>query len=154
VDLTKVDGINILTAQTIIAECGTDMSRWANEGQFTSWLNLAPRDKVSSGKVIGRDNRKVVNRAGQALRNAARALLDSDSYLGAQYRRLRSRLDVPKAIKAMAAKLARICYRLLKHGQAFVDKGATFYEQNYRQQQIRMVMKKAAALGLQVVQSA
>ena len=154
VDLTTVDGINILTAQTIIAECGTDMSRWADAGQFTSWLNLAPRDKISSRKVIGRDKRKVVNRAGQALRNAATTLLKSNSYLGAQYRRLRTKLDAPKAIKAMAAKLARTCYQLMKHGQAFVDKGAEFYEQNYRQQQIRMVMKKAAGLGLHLVQSA
>lgn len=154
VDLTRVDGINVLTAQTLIAECGWDMSPWETEGEFVSWLNLAPRNKITGGKIIGRDQRKVVSRAGQALRNAARTLLHSDSYLGAQYRRFRTKLGAPKAIKAMAAKLARICYRLLKHGQAFVDKGAEFYEQNHRQQQIRMVMKKAADLGLQVVQSA
>lgn len=154
VDLTRVDGINVLTAQTLIAECGSDMSRWGTEGEFVSWLNLAPKDKITGGKVIGRDRRKVVNRAGQALRNAARSLLHSDSYLGAQYRRFRTRLGAPKAIKATAAKLARVVYRLLKHGQAFVDKGAECYDQNYRQQQIRMITKKAAALGLQVVQSA
>lgn len=80
VDLTRIDGINILTAQAVIAECGCDMSRWETEGNFVSWLNLAPRNKVSGGKIIGRDQRKVVNRAGQALRNGARTLLRSDSY--------------------------------------------------------------------------
>ena len=54
----------------------------------------------------------------------------------------------------MANKLARIIYRLLKHGQAYVDKGAEFYEQKNRQQQIQMLTKKAAGLGLQVIQSA
>ena len=154
VDLIGIDGLNVLTAQTVLAECGGDMSRWQTEGHFVSWLNLAPRNKISGGKVIGRDQRKVVNRAGQALRNAATTLLRSDSYLGAQYRRLRGRLGAPKAIKAMANKLARILYRLLKYGQQYVDKGTEFYEQQFRQQQIQMLTKKAAGLGLQLIQSA
>ena len=154
VDLIQIDGLNVLTAQTVIAECGYDMSRWETEGHFVSWLNLAPRNKVSGGKVIGRDQRKVVNRAGQALRNAASTLLRSSSYLGAQYRRLRGKLGAPKAIKAMANRLARIVYRLLKHGQSYVDQGAETYEQKYRQQQIQMLTKRATSLGLQLVQSA
>lgn len=153
VDLTGIDGLNVLTAQTVIAECGCDMRRWETEGHFVSWLNLAPRNKISGGKVIGRDQRKVVNRAGQALRHAASTLLRSHSYLGAQYRRLRGKLGAPKAIKAMANKLARVLYRLLKYGQQYVDKGTDFYEQKYRQQQIQMLAKKAAGLGLQLVPS-
>jgi len=154
VDLTSIDSVNGLTAQTVIAEVGCDMSRWETEGRFVSWLNLAPRNKISGGKIIGRDQRKVVNRAGQALRNAASTLLRSDSYPGAQYRRLRAKLGAPKAIKAMASKLARIIYRLLKYGQQYVDKGNAFYEHHYRQQQIKILTKKAAGLGLQLVQSA
>jgi len=154
VDLTAIDGLNVLTAQTILAECGSDMSRWETEGHFVSWLNLAPRNKISGGKVIGRDRRKVVNRAGQALRTGARTLLHSQSYLGAQYRRLRTHLGAPKAIKAMAAKLARILYRLLKFGQSYVDRGTEFYENKHRQLQIQILTKKAAGLGLQLVQSA
>ena len=154
VDLTQVDGINVLTAQTILAEVGHDMSPWQTEAQFVSWLNLAPRTQISGGKVVGRDRRRVVNRAGQALRTAATALLHSGTYLGAQYRRLRMKLGAPKAIKAMAGKLARIIYRLLKYGQAYVDKGVEFYEQKYRHQQIQMLTKRATELGFQLVQSA
>jgi transposase len=154
VDLTSIDSVNGLTAQTVIAEVGYDMSRWETEGRFVSWLNLAPNNKISGGKVIGRDKRKVVNRAGQALRQAASTLLRSQTYLGAQYRRLRAKLGAPKAVKAMASKLARIIYRLLKHGQQYVDKGSQFYEQKYREQQIKILTKKAAGLGLQLVQSA
>ncbi len=154
VDLTEVDGINVLTAQTILAEVGHDMSPWETEAQFVSWLNLAPRNQISGGKVVGRDRRRVVNRAGQALRTAATALLHSGTYLGAQYRRLRMKLGAPKAIKAMAGKLARIIYRLLKYGQAYVDKGVEFYEQKYRHQQIKMLTQRATQLGFQLVQSA
>lgn len=154
VDLTRIDGINVLTAQTMLAEVGHDMSRWETEQQFVSWLGTAPRNKVSGGKLIGRDRRKVVNRAGQALRMAATTLLNSQTYLGAQYRRFRSKLGAPKAIKAMANKLARLVYRLLKHGTEYIDKGTDFYERKYRDQQIRFLTKKADQLGMQLVHSA
>ena len=86
-----------------------------------------------------------------AFRNAARTLLRSQSYLGAQYRRLRARLGAPKAITAMARKLASLFYRLLKHGQQYVDKGMEYYEARYREQQIRSLLKRAQKLGFQLV---
>ncbi|MFN0169400.1 MAG: IS110 family transposase [Bryobacteraceae bacterium] len=152
-DLTKIESINVLTAQTVIAEVGYEVSRWPTEDHFVSWLNLAPRNKISGGKVVGRDGRKVVNRAGQALRQAVTSLLHSNSYLGAQYRRLRAKLGPVKAAKAMAAKVARLIYRMLKYGEEFVSKGAAVYEEKYRQQQIKTVMKKATELGLTVMVS-
>jgi transposase len=151
VDMTAIDGVNILTAQTLVAEVGYDMSRFPSEAHFVSFLDLRPKNKISGGKVIGRDPRKKKNRAGLALQWAAGTLLNSDTYLGAQYRRFRTKLGAPKARKAMANKLARIVYRLLKYGEAYVDRGKEFYEQKYRQQQIRRLQKKAAELGLQVV---
>jgi hypothetical protein len=92
----------------------------------------------------------VVNRAATALRLAARNLIRSRSYLGAQYRRLRTKLGAPKAITAMAHRLARLVYRMLKYGQRYVDKGTEYYENRYRQQQIHLLQKKAAKLGLQI----
>jgi len=81
---------------------------------------------------------------------AATTLLRSQTYLGAQYRRLRNKLGAPKAITAMAHRLARLVYRMLKYGQQYVDKGAEYYEQRNRQQQIEFLRKKAAQLGLHV----
>jgi len=118
------------------------------------FLDLSPKNKISGGKVVGREKRKTKNRAGLALRLAAGTLLASDTYLGAQYRRLRTKLGAPKARKAMANKLARIAYRMLKYGEKYVDKGKEFYEQRYRQLQIRMLTKKANELGFQLTQSA
>ena len=154
VDLTKIDGINVMTAQTLISEIGLDVSAWETEGRFVSWLNLAPKDNITGGRVIGRDNRKVINRAGQALRIAATSLRQSNSYLGAQYRRLRAKLETPRANKAMAAKLARLIYRSIKLGQEYIDKGAEHYEQKYRDQQIRSATHFAAKLGFQLVPAA
>ena len=66
--------------------------------------------------------RHVHNRAATALRLGASTLLRSQTYLGAQYRRLRTKLGAPKAITAMAHRLARLVYRMLKYGQQYIDK--------------------------------
>jgi len=79
-------------------------------------------------------------------------LLRSQSYLVAQYRRLRGKLGAPKAITAMAHKLARLVYRMLKWGHEYVDKGLQYYEDRHREQQVRLLQKKAAKLGLLIVE--
>ena len=150
VDLTRIDGIDVLTSQTLISEIGTDMGRWKTEAHFASWLGLCPDNRISGDKILRRGTRSVVNRAATALRMAASTLLRSRTYLGAQYRRLRTRLGAPKAITAMAHKLARLVYRLLRYGQQYVDKGLEHYEQRYREQQTALLRKKAASLGFQI----
>jgi transposase len=152
VDLTRIDGIDVGVAQTVISEVGVDMTRWKTEAHFASWLGLCPDNRITGGKVIRKGTRHVVNRAATALRLAATPLLRSQSYLGAQYRRLRGRLGAPKAITAMAHKLARLVYRLLKCGHEYVDKGLTYYEERHREQQVQLLKKRAAKLGLQLVE--
>src|ERR1700722_7402430 len=82
--------------------CGLDMSRWPGENHFASWLGLCPSNELSGGRILKKRTRKVVNRAATAFRMAASTLRTSQSYLGAKFRRLRSRLGPPKAITAMA----------------------------------------------------
>ncbi len=153
VDLTRIDGIDVVVAQTIISEVGLDMNRWKTEAHFASWLGLCPDNRISGDKVLGKGTRHVVNRAATALRMAATTLLKSKSYLGAQYRRLRTKLGAPKAITAMAHKLARLVYRMLKYGQEYLDKGMQYYDERYRKQQIDLLKKKATNLGLQIVET-
>ena len=150
VDLTQIDGIDVMTAQTLISEVGLDMSRWKTEAHFASWLGLCPDNRISGDKVLSRGTRRVINRAATALRIAATTLLKSKTYLGAQYRRLRTRLGAPKAITAMAHRLARLVYRMLRYGQQYVDKGAEYYEQKSRRQQMDFLTKRAAQLGFRL----
>jgi len=77
-----------------------------------------------------------------------------ESYLGAHFRRRRTRLGPPVAVKAMAAKLARLVYRMLRYGMQFVDQGAEFYEARHRQREIKSLKRKAANLGFQVTELA
>jgi transposase len=151
VDLTRIDGIKAMTIQTIITEAGLDMSKWPTENHFVSWIGLAPRNDVSGGKVLKKKTRRVVSRLATAFRMAATSLRASDSYLGEQFRRLRTRLGAPKAITAMGAKLARLAYRMLRYGQQYVDQGSAQYEAKYHEQQIRQLKNKAAQHGFTLV---
>src|SRR6267143_2998891 len=152
-DLTRIDGIDVMTAMTILSEAGWDMSKWKTEHHFVSWLRLCPDNRISGDKIIGKGRLPTNNRVTNALRMAASTLSLSNTYLGAQFRRLRTRLGAPIAIKAMAAKLARLVYRVLRYGMQFVDKGAEFYEAQHRQVQIKQLKWKAAKLGFQIVQA-
>ena len=150
VDLTLIDGIDVMTAQTVASETGFDMSPWKTEAHFASWLGLCPDNRISGGTVLARGTRHVTNPLASALRMAASTLIRSQSYLGAQYRRFRTRLGAPKAITAMAHRLARLIYRMLKYGEQYVDKGAHFYENKYAELQILNLKRKAAQFGLQL----
>jgi transposase len=152
-DLTQIDGINIMNAQTIISEVGLDMSRFPSEAHFASFLGLCPDNQITGGKVLRRGTRHVENRAATAFRMAATSLWRSKTYLGAKFRRWRARLGAPKAITAMAHMLARLVYRMLKYGEQYVDKGMKYYEEKYRAHEIRSIQKKAKELGLEVTLS-
>jgi transposase len=150
-DLTQIDGIDVRTAATVIREAGWDMSKWPTEHHFVSWLRLCPDNRVSGDKVIGKGRLPINNRLSVAFKIAASTLRQSNTYLGAQFRRLKMRLGPPIAIKAMAAKLARLVYRMLRYGMRFVDRGAQFYEAQHRWRQINSLKRKAAAFGLKII---
>jgi transposase len=153
VDLTRIDGIKVMTAQTIYAELGPDLgAAFPSEGNFSSWLMLAPKRDVSGGKVIRHYSAHCRNRVAHALRMAAESLHDSNSYLGARYRSLRGRLRCGvKAVKAMARYLACLVYRMLTKGEAWVDRGAAHFEQRRQERELHHLQRRAAAIGMQVV---
>lgn len=151
VDLTTIDAIDVLTAQTVISECGYDMSRFPTEKNFSSWLGLSPNNVITGGKVRRRGTRKVYNRAAHALRLAAQSLHRSKTALGAYYRRMKGRLGPPKAITATARKLAILIYRMLKYGTEYVDRGQQAYEQQYQERLLQSLRKHARQMGYEIV---
>ena len=152
VDLTSIDGIDVMTAQTILSELGTDLSAFPTENHFASWLGLTPSKDMSGGKVIGRSQRKVQNRVTMALRLSSTTLLNSKSYLGGRYRHLRKQLPThAAAVKAMAHYLALLVYRLLTKGQAWVDRGAAKFEQKRAERELSSLTSKALAQGFKLV---
>ena len=129
VDLTRIDGIDITTALTVISEVGPDMSRFPTVKHFAAWLGLCPGTQITGGKVMSGKTRRVANRAAQALRLAAAALRTSQSALGAYFRRRCARRDKPKAVTAAAHKLARLISTLLTKGEEYTDQGQDYFEE-------------------------
>lgn len=151
IDLFAVHGLSDTTVLTIISEVGTDMSRWSSEKHFTSWLRLAPNNKISGGKILSRHTQKTNNRANKCFRLAAQSLARCDCALGAFYRRLKARLGPAKAIVATARKLACIFYRMMKFKIEYKDITAEEYDKNFKERQIKNLKKRAQTLGFKLV---
>jgi transposase len=105
------------------------MSKWKTEDHFVSWLRPCSDNRISGDKIIGKGRLPTNNRIS----------------------RLRTNLGAPVAIKAMAAKVARLVYRMLRYGMKYVDQGAEFYESQRRQRQSNHLEWKAAKLGFQII---
>jgi transposase len=151
VDLTRINGIHVTTALTVLAEIGFDLTQFKSAKHFCAWLGLAPGTRISGGKRLGGRRPKVANRAAQALRLAAQSLRNSQSALGAYFRRQCARMDKPKAITATAHKFARIIYAMLTKGQAFVDQGQALFEERHRQRVLHNLKRRAMQLGMNLV---
>lgn len=151
VDLTQIDGIDAITAHTVISEQGIDMTRFPSEKHFASHLGLCPNNQITGGKIRKRKSRKVQSRAAKALRIAAQSLERNDSALGAFYRRMKGRHGPAKAITATAHKLAKIIYRMLKYGEEYVHKGQEDYEEKYKQQKVKSLLKHAHKMGYDLI---
>lgn len=147
VDLTRIGGIDVSTALKVLAELGTDLSKFKTAKHFASWLGLCPGTRITGGKRISGVTKRIANRVTQALKLAAHGLHRSQCALGAYYRRLAARLGVGKAITATAHKLARLVYAILTKGEEFIQRTQDHYEDQVRTRTVRYLQKKAAALG-------
>lgn len=150
-DLSQIDGIGPYGALQLVAEIGTDMSRWATEKHFTSWLTLAPNNRVSGGRLLSSRTRPSANRAAAILRRAAMSLTRSATALGAYYRRMAYRHGQAKAITATARKLAVLLYRVLRGDLTYHDPGAAAYDESHRTRTIGNLRQRAQKLGFALV---
>lgn len=113
-DLTQVPGLQVSNVCTLLSEVGPDLkTAFPTADQFVSWLGLCPNPQISGGQVLRRGTRQIKHRVATLFRLAAQTLHRSETALGAYYRRLRVKLDAPRAITGTAHKLARIVYHLI-----------------------------------------
>jgi hypothetical protein len=132
VDVCQIEGIDALTAQ----------------------LGLCPNNRKTGGRIRSRRTRHVKNRAARAFRIAAQALHRSDSALGGYARQMKARLGAGKAITATAHKLARLYYRLMKHGEPYFAQSQAQYEALRRDRDLRALQRRARRFGLQLLNPA
>jgi transposase len=150
-DLSQVHGFGPYTVLRLIAECGDDMTKWPTAKHFTSWLCLAPGNKISGGRVLSSKTRRSANRASTLLRIAAVNVGRTHTALGAFYRRLASRIGKAKAVTATARKLAVLFYNSLRFGLRYVDPGQASYEERYRTRVLANLTRRAKQLGYALV---
>jgi transposase len=146
-DLTQINGLGPYVALKLVAECGDDLTAWPSAKHFTSWLCLAPSNKISGGKVLSSRTRRSGSRAAALLRLAAVTVGRTATALGAFYRRLSARIGKAKAVTATARKIAVLFYNAVRHGMDYVDPGASFYETRYRARVIESLRRRAKTFG-------
>jgi transposase len=147
VDLVAVTGISASSAQTIIAEVGTDMDKFPTVKPCCSWLGLAPHHAISGGHVWRSRTLNVVSRGPQAFRQAAQSVARSASAFGAYCRAMRARRGPPQATVATAHQSARVVDHLRKYHQPCTDESAATYERQRRERDLQHLRRRAQKLG-------
>lgn len=150
IDLTEIPGINTIIALTIISEIDVDMSRWKDSKHFALWLCLCPGNKVSGGKKLGgAASRKTSNRAAKALRIAANSLYISTSFFRCIFKAIKvSSWPYESDHRNRAHKIAVIIYNMLKNGVGYIETGADYYEQQYKD---RTIKNRVKSLGFELI---
>ncbi len=149
--LTTLPGVSDITAQVMVAEIGVDMSRFPTAAHLISWAGLCPRSDESAGKRRSTRVRKGAPWLKVALVTAAWAAVRvKDSYLQAQFHRLRSRRGAKKAILAVAASMLTAAYHMLKSGVEYKDLGADHFTRRDRSKMIQRLVRRINDLGCQV----
>jgi hypothetical protein len=147
----SVPGIKNLSAQVIVSEIGTNMSRFPSDQHLISWAGICPRNDESAGKRRSNRLRKGAPWLKTTLVQCAWAAKNKkDSYLQAQFYRLKTRRGPKKAIMAVAASILTAIYHMLKGGTMYQDLGRKHFECRSNDQQKRRLVKRLADLGYAV----
>jgi len=146
-----IPGIREIGAQVIVSEIGTDMSRFPSEGHLISWVGLCPRNDESAGKRRSNRLRKGAPWLKTTLVQCAwAAVRKKDSYLKAQFLRIKARRGPKKAIMAVAASILTAIYHMLKDGTLYQDLGPNHFQTRSKGQQTKRLVKRLADLGYDV----
>jgi transposase len=146
-DVLAIYGLSENSGLEILAETGTDLSKWPTEKHFVSWLNLCPNNKISGGKVISSKLlKKKPNAASQAFRIAANTLQKSNHWLGDYFRRMKSKGGNKHAVVSTANKLATIFYKMVTTKEYFTPIDLATYQSKHQQAKITFYERKLKEL--------
>lgn len=149
--LRAIPGVGDLSATVIVSEIGIDMSRFETAGHLISWAGLCPKNDQSAGKRRSTRMKKGAPWLKSTLIQCAWcASRTKDSYLQAQYLRLRSRRGAKKAVCAVAASILTASYHMLKDGTVYQDLGATYFDNRAKDKQALRLLSRLKNLGFEV----
>jgi transposase len=146
--LCTIPGIEVRTAQNVIAEIGTDMTQFPSADHLASWGGQCPGNHQSAGKRRSGKSRKGSKWLNQALKEAAMAALrTNDSYLQALYRRKKSQLGHARALGAVKHSILCAMWHMLTTGELYRDLGADYYARRDPERQTRRLVAQLERLG-------
>jgi transposase len=149
--LRSVDGIETRTAQNILAEIGVDMSVFPSAGHLASWAGQCPGNDQSAGKRRSGRTRKGSKWLNTALNDAAMAAIrTNDSYLQAQYQRLRPRIGHGRALGAVKHSILCACWHMLSTGELYRDLGGDYFRKRDPERQTKRLVAQLERLGHKV----
>jgi transposase len=148
--LDPIPGISQRAAEGILAEIGTDMRRFPSAKHLASWAGMCPGNHQSAGKQLHGTTRKGSPWLRQLLLEAAHAAARTNTYLGAQYRRLAKRRGAKKALFAVAHSILVIIYYLLERKVSYHDLGANFFDERDRAAMQNRLVRRLEYLGFEV----
>ena len=149
--VSTVPGIRDIGAQVIVSEIGTDMSRFPSDGHLISWAGLCPHSDESAGKRRSNRLRKGAPWLKTTLVQCAwAAVRKKDSYLQAQFLRLKARRGPKKAIIAVAASILTAIFHMLKDGTTYQDLGSNHFQNRSKSRQTLRLVKRLTDLGYEV----
>jgi transposase len=149
--LDGIPGIDRRTAEVIIAEAGTDMSRFPSARHFASWIGLCPGQNESAGKRRSAKTRKGNRSLRSALVESVHgAVRKKNSYFGAQYRRIAARRGTKKALVAVAHSISVVIYNILKYKTLYRESGSDYFDKLNPERILTRLTKRIRSLGYQV----
>jgi transposase len=149
--LDTIPGVARQTAEIIVSEIGTDMSRFPTADHLAAWAGVAPGNNQSGGKRRKGKTRKGNKPLGAALNQAAHAAARTkDTYLSAQYHRLARRIGRNKAIMAVAHSIVVIAYHLIQRQEPYRELGGDYFDKRRPQATAKHLVKRLEKLGFQV----
>ena len=149
--LDAIPGVGRWTAEILLAELGTDMTRFPSARHLASWAGMCPGNHESAGKRMSGRTRKGNPWLRTALVEAAQAAgRTKHSYLGAQYRRLAARRGAKRAAVAVGHSILGIVYHLLMRGTVYEDLGVHYLDERHRRTVERRLVRRLEALGYKV----
>ena len=146
--LDTIPGIGPEVAQTIVAEIGTDMTKFPSDRHLASWAGLCPGNHQSAGKRLSGRIRHGNHNLRTALVQAAwAATRTKQTYLAAQYRRLVKRKGKQKALVAVAHSMVVIVYHVLQRQETYHELGGDYFDRQEQQKQQQRLVRQLQALG-------